>query len=581
MKRGAVPLWLAATILASPAFSYSSGWRELDTASWWGWNGSFDWEYYRSRGLSQDVETSYDAFRQRYGLDFSGVIWEPRFNRFLLGVDFYRDDLRLDGQKAAANTLGYRVSTTFFGGRAFPLNLFARHSSTDSSGVYLADSNRANSDWGADWTIATRHGQQVSAQYDRAAYDLTSPVSLQERRTTGNFEFTQRTRRRETTVRYNYNDWKELVNGSDFTRQALTLYDRTRFDNGTTLLFDGGRTRSDALYTGGERDELTQNRLAGTLDIPRRDRVGGSVTAEWNDNSGKFQSVTSGFVRGDVRWLISEHWDSDAGVTFGKLNTVASPADVSQNLAGAGIAARYNRDWQRFKFLTSLSLGRMWSKFSTGIDRTVTAYGAAVEGRVPFHESSHAFGSLSFRKDQTDFSGLGSTFDERKAEFGLEGRAVGSFQGRGSLFARSATYDTFRFGVQTSDEVGLEGSLSNPEGSVSATLSRIQGVSNFIPDPSSPGGPFLPGNDLVDLANVATLGVNWRFVRRVTFRAIARYDDRHFTTIGQERIFSFHPEVEVTLRAWTLAAGVTHYERNNSTTFRQDAVIIRVGRRVF
>jgi hypothetical protein len=155
-----------------------------------------------------------------------------------------------------------------------------------------------------------------------------------------------------------------------------------------------------------------------------------------------------------------------------------------------------------------------------------------------------------------------------------------STRATGSLYARDSTYDTFQFGIQDSTEVGIEGSVNAASGGASLGLARSRGTSDFIPDPSS-GSPFTPGTDLVNKANVATLGGYWRLPRRVQLRVQARYEDRDFTSIGEERIVSYHPEIEWIPGVWRLSLGLTHYERSNQTTFKQDTLLVRISRLIF
>jgi hypothetical protein len=570
---------LALLISIVPAFA---GGNEGEESLWssFSLNGSANLEYFRSEGVSRETEAVFNAFRQRYGLDLAGTLWDPRFNRFSLGVDFFRNDWSVDGERFGSNTLGYRAVTTFFPARPFPLRLFARRASTDSSGASLADSDRETAAWGVEWNIATPLQQKILLQYDRTSYDLLFPLALQERRSTGNIEFTQTFEKSEFSIHHGIQEQKELVNGSDFRRQFLNMSGRTRFDNDVTVLVNSSLTDSDALFSSGERDDLTWSRISGVVDVPRKNRLGVNINYAFNDNSGKFVDSTSHSLRTLFRIRIADHWDSDAAATVGRLDSVTRDVDITEDLAGIHLGIRYHRDWTRCQLSTGYAFGFTGTRFNTGPDRSVTNHAADAELRVPFDRGAQTFYSLSYKQDQTDLTGLGYTFDEARATVGIEGRIGESTRAAGSLYARDSTYDTFQFGTQDSTEVGIEGSVNAGSGGASVGLARSRGISDFIPDPSS-GSPFTSGTDLVNKANVATLGGYWRFPWRLQFRMQARYEDRDFSSIGKERIMSYHPEIEWTPGVWRLSLGLTHYERNNQTTFKQDTLLVRISRLFF
>ena len=543
-------------------------------------NGSADWEIFRSDGESGGVPSTYDSFRQRYSLDFSGSIWDHRFNRYALGVDFYRDDRRIADQRSSFNDIGYRVETTFFPSRPFPFRIYARRSSLDASGLAYADNDRDSNVWGAEWNLSTRRRQSAHVQFDRTAYNLSSPVALEERRQNGVAEFTQRYDSGEASIRYNYSDVGELVRDTRFTRHDLFLNDRTHFGSGWVIVLNGTQTASDARFSTGEEDSLDQTRLSASLDRPRRDRVGFGIGYDFYDTNGAFLDSTSHQGRANLRVGIGRHWETSAGGTFGRVVTRTAVDELHQDSTGANVGIRYNQGWSRLNLSAAYTFGLTHTVFTTEPERTLTSHGGDLHLDTPVGRSGSVFATGTIRKDQNDVTGVGYSYDELVVRAGVEGVLGEDLRSSATAYRRVSTYDTFQFGIQDSTEYGVEGTLGQDRGGFTLTAAKRDGISEFIPDPGG-GGPLLPGTDLTSAANIVTAGLHWRFRHRVTLRAQVRYEDREFTTIGRETILSYHPQVEWSPGAWRFLLGVTHYERDNTTAFRQDTFLIKASRRFF
>ena len=542
-------------------------------------SGSGDWEFYRTEGLSQGRTTSFDAVRQRYSVDLSGSLWDYRFNRYNLGLDLFLDDRRNEDVKTDSKTIGYRADTTFFPNRPYPLRLFARRSTMDTTALALGDSERETAAWGAEWIVATRKNQRAKIQFDRSSYDLLSPIALMNRRTSGTLELTQRFRRRETHLRYGYHQQEELVQSSEFSRHDINLTDRTRFDNGIVMLFNGMHTVSDALFSTGSTDELTQKRASLLLDLPRRRRVGFNAGYDFIENVGMFVNSNSHQGRVAMRVLLGSYVEMTTGVSSGTLETTTSSGVLVQDSLGANLGLRFNRTWSGASLTAAGSVGLRGTEFDSGEDRSVTNYSADVQVRVPLSTSS-LYGSITAKQDENDASGVGFTYDELVSRAGVETGIGSLFRGRLDLHHRNAVYDTFEFGIQESTEYGLEGALDHDHGGVSVMMATGNGISDYIPDPSGIG-VFLPGTDLVQRFDSFTLGAHWKLRRSLRLRIRARLEEREFTSIGHERIVSYHPEVEWRPGAWRFTFGISNYQRDNGTAFQQDTVQLRASRRFF
>ena len=544
------------------------------------WTASADWEYFRSDAVSDGVDNRFDSFRQKYALDITGFLWDPRFNRFSLGLDLYRTDSDSNGDAIDTSTVGYRATTTFFPARPFPLTLYGRRSSTDSSGVPLAQNDRETAAWGAEWNLATPRIRKLRLLFDRTRFDLLSPVVLQERRQTGLVDFDTRLGSSDLSFRYGLYQQKELINGTNFRRQSFVFTDRTAFACGANLSVNAQYTLSDATFSTGEEDNLAASRLAVRFDLPRTDRWRLGWSYDFNNNDGRFVDSTSHLLRTQTRVSLGDSWEVDGSLRVGTIDTESSAGEVKQDLLGVQTGVRYRKDWARAHLATAYSIGYDRAEFNTGPDRRAVNHFSEISGSYDLNKDDEIFATVSYKRDNNDTSGVGFTLDEARATVGWEGRFESGWKMRTSTFWRESERDTFDYGLQASEEYGVEGSLSHPRGGFSVALSTREGISDFFPDPAS-SSAFVEGTDLVSKSDVGTFGAHWRLWRGLRLRAQARFEDRTFTTIGDERIVSYRPEIDYLWNDWTFSLGLSHYERQNGAEFGDDTVIIRVTRRFF
>lgn len=546
----------------------------------WHLGASASWEYLRSDSTSQGTSALFTSLQQKYSLDLLGTIWDPRFSRFQVGLDLFETDRERDGVSLDSSNWGYRAALTLFPNRPFPLRLHARRSVTDVSGLALADSDRETASWGADWLLTVGSAQRLRLSYERSGFDLVSPVALAERRRTGVAEYRYTWKRSELTARYNHNDQKELFQGSRFRRDGIAMTQRTRFSSGATWLANLDHTSSDATFSTGTRDQLTIDRLTTVVDLPRRRRVGWTFGYEYNGTDGRFVTSRSHNLRVGSRILAGRSWEILSGASAGTIDTNTATGRSRQDLMGLQTGARFHKDWQRFALSWTGTVGYNRSDFGDGTRRELLARSVQLDLRRPLRRGAELFGSLSTRRDETDVIGVGFSVDESTASFGIEGQVSTHLRGRVAASLRDVSRDTFDYGRQDARTYRLESTLNGQRMALTLTLASTDGVSDFIPDPGQ-GSPFTPGPDLVNASDSAIVGLRWRLASRLRLRLEGRYERRHFSSIGLERIVTFHPQLDWVFRVWTVSLGYSHYQRDNTTRFADDTLLFRVGRKLF
>jgi len=545
------------------------------------WNASSEWEYVQSDGSIDGESTTTRTFGQRYSLDLNTFLWDPRFCQASVGLDFLRRDTSADGSgDLESDSLGYRLQTNLFNGRPFPLRLFARRTDIGVGGSSVDDSDRQMDAWGADLALRMHPGQNVRAAFQRSSSDLIGALPLRERRSTGQLDFDQDLKMGELSVHYGFQEQSERVNDVKFTRQELTLRDLSRFENGATLRILGSRLLSDALYTTGGRDDLTTNRVSTTLDVPRGENLHYTLGYDFNQNEGKFLDNTNHGIRGQTQFRFASHWRMTGSLGLGRLRTSTAGSSREQDRAGVSAGLRYGREWSRFRLDTGYETGYTRENYDTGEDRALTTRSAFLSGRLGIGAVSSIFSTVSAARDDNNVTDVGYTVDENRASLGWETRLGDELRLRVQGTYRDLVYHTDNLGLQKSEERGAELNLDHRVAGFSARYRSSRGVSDFFPQPGS-GSIFLPGTDLVSRSDYFSLGAHWRVTPHLKAQMTVLLDDREFTTIGKERILSYHPEIQYDYRTWRISAGLSHFERTDGFDFADDTWRLRVTKLFF
>ncbi|MFQ5700930.1 MAG: hypothetical protein ACE5HU_03705 [Acidobacteriota bacterium] len=541
-------------------------------------SGSVDWEYVDRMNTQGSEQQELVSFVQKYSLGIDGFVWDPRFNRSSLWIDFLRDDGRLDGEQLDSDNHGYRILTTFFPGRTFPFTLYARRFQSSVGALDIEDTDRETKTWGAEWSLSNRWLGSLHALFDRTNFDLLSPVELKERRETQTLDLSKRQGNNDLTFRYNFQDQQERINEVRFVRRDFSFIDRVTFDNGGSVFVNTTHSRSGATFSTGERDDLTTTRLFSNLDLPVGERTRLGFSLDHSDNDGRFTTATSDIITSRARFQVTRRWELNASGKVGRIDSSAGALDQRQDLVGGGGGVRYTRGWGPLNLVAGYDVGYDHTAITDQPDLVALNQSAELDGRWSVTSKQRIFGTVSIRRDDNDTSGVGFSLDDNRLTLGWEGWLGSLWRGRASIFRRDTVRDTFQFGVQDTTEHGLEGSFNHPRGSLMFSVALIKGISDFTPDLAL-GSVFQPGTDLVNKATLATIGANVQLWRGLRFQVQGRVEHRDFETIGQEDVLSLHPRLDYTWRVWGLSAELARYERHNGTEFTDRTFRLKISRR--
>lgn len=541
-----------------------------------------DWEFQQSSTTVQDDTVDASGFVQRYSAGLDGVVWDPRFARFSVGIEFLGARRRTDERSLSVRDVGYWSQLFLFNNRPFPLRVYARRSAADASGSAAVDDRRETASWGVEWRLLDHGARQLRALWDDTDRTLFAPPRRDQHQATGLVEFRQFYSRGEVSAQVNRQTTDETVIDTRRRRQNYLVTNRTKLSSTATAVVTLDRTEADATFGDGTSDRLTTDRAWLQFDLPGRGRAHYGVDYQYDGNSGKFVDATSHQARARARVALGAHWEATAGLVAGKL-TSSRPGDESgiatTNVERTGYdgGLRYSVDVRRIHLAVGALAGTEQSDFDGGVSRREMVYQADAAVRVGLRTRDAAYGEVTHARNRNDTTGLGSTYDETRVTVGLDTDLSGA-RADTALEWRQTQYDTFQFGVQDSRTIGARTSLVFSRGSAGLSVSSRHGVSNYLPQPGN-AGPIAPGTFLESDARIAGLNASYRFSSFLNLQLQATREERTFTLAGDENITTWHPELVWDWRTWRVSAGVAHFARSNGSVYRDTTWLLKVTKR--
>jgi hypothetical protein len=543
--------------------------------------GAADWGVLQNDTTLGDNEPfSTTTVSQNYSLGLTGFIWDPRFNQFTLGLDLAKSVQRNGTTDVDTSGVGYNVHTRFFPNRPFPLSVYARQSSGESRGANVAGVDRETGSWGATFNLLSGSRQTLAFRYDRSSFDLFSSIPLKERRTTGLVNFDRKYDRGDLSFQYRHSNRAERVNESEFERDNITLANRAELGEITVMRIRARHSTTDAVFAGGERDELLVNHLSATVAVTPPTRPVTTLSYDYTQNRGKFTDSTNHGIRARSRFRMGEHWHSSAGLHAGRVRSNSGTTSLVQDRGGALAGVGYSREWERWGMGSRVGAGYARRTFEGEPATTTSSTSGDLRAHRKLGSRSTLSGSLSARKKEDDRSGAGVSYDENKAVLRWDTNTTGQWTFSSSLTWRDVVNETFNFGTQESEETSIETSLSHPVGGFSLSYNVTDGVSEFVPDPASLS-PFVAGTDLVTESVTGGLTAFWRPTNYLRLQARASHERREFSTIGREEYLSYGAEIHYDRSTWTVSSSLSHYRRDNDLEYLADTWMLRIGKRFF
>lgn len=260
--------------------------------------------------------------RTRFDLNGRGFIWDPRFATYDAGITLQRENVQTSDNDASGNAsynmLGYRLNTTWFANKPYPLNIYASRSQNTTADFWSPSYELTTSVLGARWGMDNRWLGRTSAYVDRSSSESSSSlVPRSEQRLSFGIDGNKKLLPKqwgESDMSYGYRHtaWDEMAYGSSQRQDYFYLNDRTLF---------------------GDKANLTAN----VTYYDRSDQWGGMGNGlEWASSFFGLNSM--------LNIQQSENFRHYYGLGFG-LNKFGDSQSASQNLSG-GVNYRFNEQWQ-------------------------------------------------------------------------------------------------------------------------------------------------------------------------------------------------------------------------------------------
>lgn len=260
--------------------------------------------------------------RTRFDLNGRGFIWDPRFATFDAGITLQRENVQTAENDVGGNTsynmLGYRLNTTWFANKPYPLSIYANRSQNTVSDFWSPSYELTTSNLGARWGLENRWLGRTSFYLDRMSSESGSTlVPRSEQHLSFGLDANQKLLPKqwgESDMSYGYRHtaWDEMVYGSRQRQDYFYLNDRSLF---------------------GDRANLTAN----VTYYDRSDQWGAM---------GSGQEWASSFLGLNTMLNIqqTEKFRHYYGLGLG-FNNFGESQSASQNLSG-GVNYRFNDQWQ-------------------------------------------------------------------------------------------------------------------------------------------------------------------------------------------------------------------------------------------
>lgn len=212
--------------------------------------------------------------RTRFDLNGRGFIWDPRFATFDAGVTLQRDGVQSVENDVSGNTsnnmLGYRLNTTWFANKPYPLSIYANRNQTTVSDFWSPSYELTTSNLGARWGLQNRWLGRSSFYLDRTSSESGSAlVPRSDQSLSFGMDANQKLRPKqwgESDLSYGYRHmaWDEQVYGGSQRQDYFYLNDRSLFGDKANLTANlTYYDRSDQWSSAGSGSNMMESRFLG------------------------------------------------------------------------------------------------------------------------------------------------------------------------------------------------------------------------------------------------------------------------------------------------------------------------------
>jgi len=260
--------------------------------------------------------------RTRFDLNGRGFIWDPRFAVFDAGVTLQRDNVQsvdngVNGE-SSYNMLGYRLNTTWFANKPYPLTFYANRSQSTVSDFWSPSYELTTNTLGARWGLENKWLGRSSFYVDRTSSESGSAVvPRSDQNLSFGMDASQKLRPKkwgESDLSYGYRHtaWDEQVYGGSQRQDYFYLSDRSLFGDKANLTANlTYYSRSDQWGYAGASANMMESKFLGfnsmfSVQQTQDFRHFYSVGLGMNEAGGS-QSLSHN-LSGGANYRINAHW---------------------------------------------------------------------------------------------------------------------------------------------------------------------------------------------------------------------------------------------------------------------------------
>jgi hypothetical protein len=284
--------------------------------------------------------------RTRFDINGRGFVWDPRFATFDAGITLQRENIQTRGSGADGNTslnlLGYRLSTTWFANRPYPLTLYAGRSQSTVSDFWSPSYELTTTNMGARWGMENRWLGRTGFYVDSSKSESGSTlVPRSEQNLSLGMDSTQTIRPKQwgqsdLSYGYRHTAWDEKVYGGQQRQDYMYLSDHTSFGEKANAMANVTYfNRSDQWPFAGLSNSTMKSSFFGLNSMFT---VQQTDSLRYNFGMGLGMSDAAGSrnnshnLTGAVNYRLNERWQ-----TTGTLGLSGSSSEVPAQL---GVAAQ-------------------------------------------------------------------------------------------------------------------------------------------------------------------------------------------------------------------------------------------------
>jgi hypothetical protein len=317
---------------------------------------------YGSAGMEAEdyrYDTLYDSrdrkrLRTRVDLDGRGFVWDPRFATFDAGITLQRENVQNRGNGAngdtSLNLLGYRLNTTWFANKPYPLTLYANRSQSTVSDFWSPSYELTTTNLGGRWGMENQWLGRTGFYLDHSSSKSANVlVPRSEQNLSFGMDGTQKLKPKqwgESDVSYGYRHtgWDEQVYGGKQRQDYFYLNDHTLFGEKTNLTSNLTYfNRTDQWgFAGSDNGMMKSSFLGfnGMMTVQQTDslRYYFGMGLGMNDAGGS--KNTSYSLSGGANNRFNERWQVTGTVSLGGSNSAAPTAGgSSQNQQSTSVSS--------------------------------------------------------------------------------------------------------------------------------------------------------------------------------------------------------------------------------------------------